>query len=67
MSAAAAGVPERAPTTAPAGRVGHYRWMICALLFFGTTINYIDRQVIGILKPTLVQEPTPSGCCWRAG
>ena len=30
--------------------------MICALLFFGTTINYIDRQVIGILKPTLVQE-----------
>ena len=30
--------------------------MICALLFFGTTINYIDRQVIGILKPTLVQQ-----------
>src|SRR6266508_7048938 len=31
------------------GRKGHYRWMICALLFFATTINYIDRQVLGIL------------------
>jgi MFS transporter, ACS family, hexuronate transporter len=29
----------------------NYRWRIVALLFFGTTINYIDRQVIGILKP----------------
>jgi ACS family hexuronate transporter-like MFS transporter len=35
---------------------GHYRWVICALLFFAATINYIDRQVIGILKPTLQQE-----------
>ncbi|MDR6790015.1 ACS family hexuronate transporter-like MFS transporter [Sphingomonas sp. BE138] len=32
---------------------GNIRWVICALLFFATTINYIDRQVIGILKPTL--------------
>lgn len=32
---------------------GNVRWVICALLFFATTINYIDRQVIGILKPTL--------------
>ncbi|MBI5386716.1 MAG: MFS transporter [Verrucomicrobia bacterium] len=31
----------------------HFRWYICALLFFGTTINYIDRQVIGVLKTTL--------------
>ena len=30
-----------------------YRWLICALLFFAATINYVDRQVIGILKPTL--------------
>ena len=30
-------------------RVGRYRWVICALLFFATTINYIDRQVLGIL------------------
>jgi ACS family hexuronate transporter-like MFS transporter len=30
-------------------RIGHYRWLICAMLFFATTINYIDRQVLGIL------------------
>ena len=30
-------------------RIGRYRWVICALLFFATTINYIDRQVLGIL------------------
>ena len=35
---------------------GNYRWMICALLFFATTINYIDRQVIGLLKTTLSSE-----------
>jgi MFS transporter, ACS family, hexuronate transporter len=34
-------------------RVGHFRWAICALLFFATTINYIDRQVLGILAPDL--------------
>ena len=33
--------------------VGHYRWVICALLFFATTINYMDRAVLGILAPTL--------------
>jgi MFS transporter, ACS family, hexuronate transporter len=42
-----------AATAVAAQRVGHYRWIICALLFFAATINYIDRQVIGILKPTL--------------
>ena len=56
MSAAPAGRPVPGAVPAPGGRVGHYRWVVCALLFFGTTINYIDRQVIGILKPTLVQE-----------
>jgi MFS transporter, ACS family, hexuronate transporter len=40
----------------PLTRVGRYRWVVCALLFFAATINYIDRQVIGILKPTLQQE-----------
>lgn len=39
--------------TVEATRVGSYRWSICALLFFATTINYVDRQVIGLLKPTL--------------
>jgi MFS transporter, ACS family, hexuronate transporter len=31
------------------GVIGRYRWVICAMLFFATTINYIDRQVLGIL------------------
>jgi ACS family hexuronate transporter-like MFS transporter len=34
-------------------RTGYFRWTICALLFFAATVNYIDRQVISILKPTL--------------
>jgi ACS family hexuronate transporter-like MFS transporter len=33
--------------------VGKHRWVICGLLFFAATVNYIDRQVIGILKSTL--------------
>lgn len=37
-------------------RMFGYRWTICALLFFATTINYIDRAVFGILAPTLQQE-----------
>src|SRR5690606_15464742 len=37
-------------------KAGNYRWVICSLLFFATTINYIDRQVIGLLKPTLEVE-----------
>ena len=35
---------------------GGYRWKICALLFFATTLNYMDRQVLALLKPTL-QDP----------
>lgn len=40
----------------PKQAVGKYRWTIVALLFFATSINYIDRQVIGLLKPTLAQD-----------
>jgi ACS family hexuronate transporter-like MFS transporter len=32
------------------------RWYICGLLFFATTINYVDRQVLGLLKPALEKE-----------
>src|SRR5688500_13051777 len=32
---------------------GNYRWVICALLFFATTINYVDRAVLGVLAPDL--------------
>ena len=42
-----------ASAVADSAPAGYYRWTICALLFFATTINYIDRQVIGLLKPTL--------------
>ena len=34
-------------------RIGKYRWTICALIFFATTINYLDRAVISLLKPDL--------------
>lgn len=33
--------------------IGKYRWTICALLFFATTVNYLDRQVLSLLKPML--------------
>jgi ACS family hexuronate transporter-like MFS transporter len=39
-----------------AARVGRYRWVICGLLFAATAINYVDRQMIGVLKPTLEAE-----------
>ena len=40
----------------PEARRTNFRWTICALLFAATTINYVDRQVIGILAPTLQRE-----------
>jgi ACS family hexuronate transporter-like MFS transporter len=36
--------------------IGRYRWVICALLFTAATVNYIDRQVLGVLKTTLQAE-----------
>ena len=39
-----------------ASSIGWSRWGICALLFFATTLNYIDRQIIGILKPELSKQ-----------
>ena len=36
----------------------NYRWVVVSLLFFATTINYLDRQVIGLLKPTLEEKFT---------
>jgi ACS family hexuronate transporter-like MFS transporter len=37
-------------------KVGNHRWTICALLFFATTINYLDRNILGILAPLLRTE-----------
>ncbi len=46
-----------ASTASTTGRqVGTFRWVICGLLFLAATLNYVDRQVIGFLKPTLQQE-----------
>lgn len=45
----------KAPIHTP---IGKYRWTICSLVFFATTINYLDRQVISLLKPTLEKEFT---------
>ncbi|HRE84606.1 MAG TPA: MFS transporter, partial [Opitutaceae bacterium] len=46
--------PVSVPT--PPFRTAHARWIICTLLLVAATINYIDRQIIGILKPTLTEE-----------
>lgn len=37
-------------------KIGNYRWTICALVFFATTVNYLDRNVLGLLKPTLSEN-----------
>jgi ACS family hexuronate transporter-like MFS transporter len=37
-------------------KFSNYRWTVCALIFFATTVNYLDRQVIGILKPLLESD-----------
>ena len=42
------------PTTI-ANTIGKYRWTICGLLFFATTINYLDRQVLSLLQPKLAE------------
>jgi MFS transporter, ACS family, hexuronate transporter len=62
MDRAASSV-NRAPATdsealspAISSRAGYFRWVICALLLFGTTKNYMDRQVLGILKGPLQHD-----------
>ncbi len=50
MAEATAGI------TPPAQRAGRYRWIIVALLFAATTVNYIDRTMLGLLAPVLGDE-----------
>ena len=50
----AVAVQEKVATAPP--KVGNYRWFICGLLFFAATVNYADRNVIGLLKPTLQEQ-----------
>jgi ACS family hexuronate transporter-like MFS transporter len=40
----------------PVTKIKNYRWLIVTLLFLATTINYLDRQIIGLLKPILEKE-----------
>ena len=42
--------------TAATSTIGRHRWLICSLLFAATTINYMDRQILSLLKPILDQE-----------
>ncbi|WP_251047196.1 MFS transporter [Hymenobacter sp. ISL-91] len=50
-------LPTASPISPPGGiqsaGMGRYRWTICALIFFATTVNYLDRAVISLLKPYL--------------
>ena len=45
-------------------KIGNYRWVICALLFFATTMNYMDRQVISYLKPFYCTSVESGGFGW---
>lgn len=46
--------------------IGKYRWVICSLLFLSTTINYMDRQVIGYLQPLFSRPKSEGGLGWSA-
>ncbi len=45
----------------PVTKIGNVRWTICAMLFAATTINYMDRQVLALLKPTLMFSHAQGG------
>ena len=49
---------------APRPATSHYRWVICGLLFFATTFNYLDRQVISYLKPFFCEPIEQGGFGW---
>ena len=48
--------PAAAAADAATARAGRFRWVICGLLFAATALNYVDRQIIGILQPMLAQK-----------
>lgn len=45
--------PDSSTSRESTERTGHYRWFICAVLLFATTMNYVDRQILGLLAPVL--------------
>jgi len=51
------GDPVVSPPATTRERTGsHFRWYVCGLLFYATTVNYVDRMVLGILKPTIARD-----------
>src|SRR5207248_10272525 len=44
------------PRVSPSSGFGRFRWAICALLLLGVTKNYMDRQILGVLKTTLQHD-----------
>ena len=44
------------PSVTPTNKVGHFRWFICGLFFYATTVNYMDRVVLGLLKTTISRD-----------
>ena len=49
-------VNKAVPSGGPSSRAGYFRWLICTLLLLGVTKNYMDRQVLGVLKTTLQHD-----------
>ena len=48
--------PAAPATTERTTQIGRYRWVVCSLLLAAATVNYVDRQVIGVLKPVLQHD-----------
>src|SRR5471030_1695242 len=49
-------IPPMTNSSAPPAKQTYYRWIICALLFAATTINYVDRNSLSVLKTTLEKD-----------
>jgi ACS family hexuronate transporter-like MFS transporter len=49
-------LPRTVETPLPTTTTQPYRWVVCSLLFFATTINYVDRQILSLLKEILDQQ-----------
>lgn len=62
MATASPAASAAKPPVQSAGPIGKYRWTICSLVFFATTVNYLDRAVISLLKPYL-----ETAFSWNAG
>ena len=49
------------PSNTP-DRMTNYRWLICSMLFFATTVNYLDRQVLSLTWKDFISPEFHSGC-----